>query len=601
MYVEFLPGKKHSGKDAEISDDLDSFADAGYLLTDNDLIVDIDTLNHEQIEKMLEMFNVNTEVVWTGRGAHLYFKKPEGFRGATGVCALGVKVEYKHIANTKAITVKLDGIARKVERKGIREQFPDFLKKGKYDVLQGLNEGEGRNEQLFKHRKLMKNLQDWKICIDYINQYIFDTPLPKKEIETIQREMQLEAVAGGENAIADLIMHEKRVAMYNNHLYFYNGYEYICDNNELDRMVYRYCEGQKTNYVREVIAQMEKRCKLVPSDETFHIKFKNGVLRNGEFFEVDYTDFTPYSLDIEYIEDAEPVKEVDDYINQLTDNDATYRLRLMEILGHCLITDKEFKRLMGKFFIFVGDGGNGKGTLLTIIRRILNNKNCSGLSIKNMTDERYFNVLSGRLANLGDDIQDEPINNEQMKMLKNISTCDYVEIRKLFENSRSVEMTTTLIFTSNHVLKSFEKGTSYKRRVDWLPMYTKPKKKDPKFITKLTTPNALKYWIRLIVEGYKRLYQNQSFTKCDIVENYNQQYHKENNTAIEYILDLSKEDFIGKRAPEVYEQYKIWCEENGENIQSSKLFKLTLEEIHELKIKARKINGKTQKVYISTD
>ena len=34
----------------------------------------------------------------------------------------------------------------------------------------------------------------------------------------------------------------------------------------------------------------------------------------------------------------------------------------------------------------------------------------------------------------------------------------------------------------------------------WLPMYTKPKEKDPKFITKLTSERALKYWLKLMVK-----------------------------------------------------------------------------------------------------
>lgn len=597
MYIEFLPGKKHSGKDAEISDNLESFTDAGYLLTDNDLIVDIDSLNHSQIERMLDVFNINTEVVWTGRGAHLYFKKPEGFRGARGVCALGVEVEYKHLANTKAITVKLDGIARKTERKGIREELPNFLMKGKYELLLGLAEGDGRNEKLFKQRKVMRNMSDWKLCVDFINENIFDTPLPPHEMDTIKRDMQVEAIKDGESVIADLIMQEKRVVYYSKRLFFYNGVEFIADEDELARMVFRYCKGQKTSYVREVIEQMKSRAKLIANDMTFHIKFKNGLLKDGQFYEIDYTDFTPYSIDIEYDPNTEPVAVVDEYIDQLTDNDPNYRLRLLEILGHCLITNKEFKRLMGKFFIFVGDGGNGKGTLLTIIRKILNNKNCSGLSIKNMTDERYFNVLAGRLANLGDDIQDEPINNEQMKMLKNISTCDYIEIRRLFESSKSVELTTTLIFTSNHIVKSFEKGHSYKRRVDWLPMFTKPKNKDPKFITKATTDEALKYWIKLIVEGYLRLYENKQFTHSQLVEEFNDRYHEENNTSIAYIQDLLPQDILNKRTPEVYEEYRIWCEENGENLQSPKLFRETITEIFGYIVKPKKINGKTQKVY----
>lgn len=598
MYMEFKSGQKHAGKDAEISDSLDSFADAGYILTDNDLVVDIDSLNHFQIEKLLDVFNINTEVVWTGRGAHLYFKKPEGFRGAKGVCALGVEVEYKHTKNTKAVTVKLDGIARKIERKGIREQLPDFLKKGNYEVLTGLSEGDGRNNKMFAHRRKMGNVREWKLCIQYINDYLFDTPLPQTELQTLLRDMNVEAVKDGESAIADVIMTDKRVVMYSGRLYYYDGQQYISDDARLNRLVYQYCPGQKSTYVKEVIEQMNRRAKLIDPGTTFHIKFKNGVLKDGRFIEVDYTDFTPYTINIDYKPDAPPVKEVDNYLKQLTENDPDYQQLLLEILAHPLITNKEFKRMMGKFFIFVGDGGNGKGTMLTIIRKILTDDNCSGLSIKNMTDERYLNVLAGKLVNLGDDIQDEPINNEQMKMLKNISTCDYVEIRKLFENSKSAELTTTLIFTSNHVLKSFEKGESYKRRVVWLPMYTKPAKKDPKFITKLTTQAAREYWVKLIVEGYMRLYTNQSFTESQKVTEYNTEYHKENNTALQFVLDLDPEtEILTRRPPEVYAEYETWCTENGVNTQGPKSFTTTIREVWGIESRQKKINGKNQRIY----
>ena len=39
------------------------------------------------------------------------------------------------------------------------------------------------------------------------------------------------------------------------------------------------------------------------------------------------------------------------------------------------------------------------------------------------------------------------------------------------------------------------------------------RKKDALFITKLTTVAALEYWIKLIVDGYFRLYKTK-FTNC---------------------------------------------------------------------------------------
>jgi len=105
--------------------------------------------------------------------------------------------------------------------------------------------------------------------------------------------------------------------------------------------------------------------------------------------------------------------------------------------------------------------------------------------------------FKGKLANLGDDIQDQAITDKDMKVLKNITTCDYISAREMYKNAESMYFTGSLIFTSNHLIKSFEKGKSYKRRVMWLPMYTEVDEdnKDPLFITKLTTPESIEYWI----------------------------------------------------------------------------------------------------------
>lgn len=602
MYIEFKEGEKHAAQYADVSDDHTSFKDAGYVLTDNDLIVDIDNLPKETIEKMITLFNIKTQIVWTDRGAHLYFKKPSAFRGATRVCPLGFEVEYKHIKNTKDITIKRNGIMRTIENEGTREDLPGFLfSNKKLDSLLGLDDGDGRNDKLFKHRMKIHDIKEWSSILRFINNNVFATPLSEEEFQTVSRDVKINAGKDDEPAVADFLMTKYKIVKYLGNVYFFQDGEFISDESKLRRIVFAEVGLQKTRYVDEVIKQLEYRSPLVDESKTFDIKFQNGILRDGKFIEVDYQEFTPYNIDIAYYPDAEPVKEVDDYINLLTNHDPDYRNRLLEILAHPLIVNKEFKRMMGKFFIFVGDGGNGKGTLLAIIRKILNQKNCTGLSIANMSDERYFTTMQGKLANLGDDIQDEAINHEQMKHLKNISTCDFVSTRELFKQSREVELTTSLIFTSNHILKSFEKGESYKRRVDWLPMYTKPTKKDKHFITKLSTPEALEYWIRLMVEGYMRLYENEKFTYSEIVNKFNTEYHAENNSVLQYLDDFDKEAFANRRSPEAYEEYEIWAEENGLNVQSRKLFVQSIYDVFGLSLKPKKINKKTARVFVGDD
>lgn len=605
MYVEFKKGQKYAEKGADISESHEAFEDAGYILTDDEVVIDIDVLDKDIIQKMCVMFNIKTQIVWTDRGAHLYFKKPSGFtRGANRVCALGFPIELKHSKNTYAVTIKRNGKLREIEREGVREDLPTiFALNKRFENLLGMDEGEGRNNALFKHRTQLSNVRGWENMLRFINNYVFAKPLPEDEFQTIIRDMEIQVEKDNEPEIADWMMNQYKMVKYLDRVYYYFDGEYKCDEDILKRLVFQKVGNVKTRYVDEIIKQIEYRCKIADENAVFGIKLKNGVLMKGKFIEVDYDEFTPYSIDISYYPDAEPVQDVDNYINHLTQGDEDYKRLLFEILGHTLIVDREFKRLLAKFFIFVGSGGNGKGTLLQIIKQILNPKNCTGLSIKNMSDERYLVTMKGKLANLGDDIQDEPIDNEQMKQLKNISTCDYIAVRELYQQSKNIQLTTSLIFTSNHVLKSFEKGKSYKRRVMWLPMFTEvdESKKDPLFITKLTTPEALEYWISMIVQGYMRLYQNAKFSECKIVEEYNEVYHRENNTVLDWLSDMTVDDIQYKRSPEVYEDYKIWAEENGLNVASMKMLKESIKEVLGLGIGAKKMNGKTQKVFLLPD
>jgi putative DNA primase/helicase len=599
VYIEYQHLKKYPKKDAEVSDSPDTFKDAGYLLNDNDLVVDVDTLTKEQIEKIISLFNIKTQIVWTERGAHFYFKKPTAFKGSKKVCPLGFELEYKHAKNTKSITIKQAGKMRKIDNAGIREELPEiFYSKKRLEPLLGMDEHEGRNNALFAHRMKIHDIPDWQHVLRFINENIFAAPLSEEEFNTISRDgVRIDAKKDNEPEIADFILSKYKAVVYLGALYFLENKRFITDDDKLKRLVFAEVGLQKTRYVDEVIKQMKYRAPLIESGTVFDIRLKNGILRDGRFIEVDYQEFTPYSIDIAYNPEAEPVKIVEEYIEHLTNYDQDYKKRLLEIMAHPLIVNKEFKRMLAKFFIFVGDGGNGKGTLLFIIRKILGYENCSALSIKNMTDERYFTTMQGKLANLGDDVQDEPINGEQMKVIKNISTCDYVATRKLFEQSKDIELTISLIFTSNHVLKSFEKGESYRRRVDWLPMYSKPKKKDKNFINKLTTPEALEYWIRLIVEGYQRLYLNEGFTHSELVQQFNDEYHESNNTVLQFLADYDKDFFLDRRSPEIYEEYSVWAEENGLAIQSKKLFNNSIYDKYGLILDAKKINGKTARVF----
>lgn len=607
MFIEYKEGEKHAGSSAEQSETMDSFKDCGLLLTNEDIVIDIDHLPKEAIKAMLKEFGIVTQTVWTDRGAHLWFKKPAWLtRRRDGICRLGFEIEqHNRTSNPYGMTVKRNGVERQIDNFGKQAYLPAIFKvdtKSKYTNLTGMDEGEGRNKALFNHRMALQrnSAPDTERICSFINYHVFAKPLPEDELEGILRDIVADESENKQSNIASMIIEECMTTIYSGMTWWYRNGEYLADEGDanLIRRVYAACEGEKTSFVDEVVKQIKYRSPMVSAETVFPIRFRNGILRKGEFIGMkEYLDFTPYFIDIDYKPDAAPVPMVDEYIDNLTNKDPAYRDLLMEVIGYVMITDPERIRSLGKFFMFRGDGANGKGTLLQIMKKIYNAKNCTNLSIKQLTDDRFKVTMIGKLANLGDDIEAEAIDNDQLKVLKNISTADTVATRHMYAESESTTFTIKLYFTTNSDISSFEKGYAYKRRIVWLPMFNKVERPDPRFISKLTTKDALEYWIRLIVDGYKRLYKNMEWTECKAVEEYNSRYHENNNVCARFAKDINPDtEIIGKTVSDMRDAFMEWDTED--NKFRSKLFKEAVWDLYQIGLGRSKVAGKTSRVFM---
>lgn len=544
-FIEYEKGTKHASSNPEESDFHEAFSDCGLAIPSNVVVIDIDEFPKESIRELIKFFNIRTQTVWTDRGAHLYFKKPNGFKRAfKGNCALGFSIEQKTRQNSpNGLTVKRNGVLRTIENPDVFMDLPNYFNMRFKDMpnLVGLVEGEHRNDNLFNLKARLKNCEGWYNILMFVNKYVFGEPLDDKEFENTAREGAAIENDNSPYGIATYLLNEYKCKSFNEHIWWMqDGESYSVDNasDNIRRKVWSLNIFKNNRDVEETVKQVENRAPIVDPKTEFNIKFRNGVLIQGEGFEeIDYKQFTPYFIDINYHEDAKPVPIVDEYIDKLTSGEKEYRDLLLESLGFALVTRKETIRALGRFFIFRGEGGNGKGTLLQIMRRIFGENNCSSMDIDELCDYRNNVSMIDKLMNLGDDIKAEVIDNKKMRVLKNISTCDSINTRQLYHEGKSVQFIAKLYFTTNSGVRSFEKGYSYKRRVVWMPMFTRVDKPDPHFISNLTTPEALEYWIKLIVDGYTRLINN-GWTESSLVEKFNEEYHTENNPYIEFIDDL---------------------------------------------------------------
>lgn len=345
--------------------------------------------------------------------------------------------------------------------------------------------------------------------------------------------------------------------------YKHQGSNYKADEMLLKRIIR---EDPRTRTIKQV-DEVYKRLMidLIEQErgQAFPIVFKNGYLEDGQFIFTDDLPFSPHFINRRYNPSAKPVKAVDEYLDHISQGDEGYRKYIIEMLGYIFNTNLDFKERKGKVFFIVGDGGSGKGTLLKLISMLLGAENVSNVSIHEFEDGRRTTIMIGKLANLGDDIEDQAINAPVMKTIKNMATADTVNIRKLYKESESTIISATGVYSSNHILRSFEKGESFKRRVVWLPLSKSLEGKSTQFHKDLRSEEALDYLTALAIQSLNKLYETEKFSESKTIYEFNKAYHEANNTAVAYLKELNYFDILGFTLKEVYQDYMRWCWDNS--------------------------------------
>ncbi|WP_289843346.1 DUF5906 domain-containing protein [Faecalibaculum rodentium] len=606
-FIEFQPGEKYAKPGADKSDFTESFQDCGYLLTNDEIVIDIDHLPKESIRELCKTFDIKTQIVWTNRGAHLYFKKPPRHRRTDGVCRLGFEIEELTCTNRpNGVTVKRDGVLREIENAGAREALPDiFTVSKRFEDLTGLSEGDGRNRKLYTHKMKLNNCEDWFRIIRFINEHVFDEPLPQKEFDSLSRAEQFEGdqKTTNEADVAEQVIREFKCAKWASQVWFWSekAGKFISDDEELAAIIAKRIAVKDPNKVEKAMKWLRINAKKYPADYIFKIRLRNGFLADGKFTPIVVDDFTPHCIDIDYNPDAEPVPAIDEYLDQIvnepkyTQQDMQdYRNRLIEIMAYGLIVNPERVRVLSKFHILRGEGSNGKGTFLEIMKTIYQPENCSTLSIEDLADATRINSLTGKLVNLGDDVEDKPIGKTQFKHIKNITSADTVTIRRLYKEAESVVLQAKLIYTSNSDLRTFDKGHALERRMCWVPMFNTVRKPDPNFITKMTTPEALEYWMKLMVEAYVRLYKH-GWTESKICADYNGEYHRHNDISKMFIEELEKDDFHYKTRQEVLDMFDKWNTDDDRKL-NMRAFKQNIWLLYRMGFGVNTRQGKSAKV-----
>lgn len=584
---------------------LDKLNNAGLLLNSKVVVVDFDNDNINESD-IIDYFTQHypTLTVKTSRGIHFYYSIPNGLsikNGADKITVGGFQVDYKTGAKSYAI-VKHKGVER--ERSGelsLKDLTPlplEMYPLAKAKNISGLDEGDGRNNSLFYHLRLIREQMrdvDINSIANFINERILAKKLPSKELTSLLESVSaIEVNSNGQYngdpkdmiSFAEFICKELDIKIYNYNLYFRDGLNYSKDRIKLNKAINKHLRLRRAQ-MTELEAQLYIYADLVDPKQKFNVKLRNGVIVDDNVIEFD-TGFTPFYLDVSYDPNAYD-KNVDDFLKFICCDRDDMRTVIEEILGHILLVD----RFPHKIFFLTGSGANGKSTFVEMITKWTGDLS-SHVDIAHFDDGTSLTSLVGKVVNVADDV--DAIYLEKSKNLKTMASGNTVGARAIYSQPITLKNTATLIFTANEPPVFKDKSDGIGRRLVIIPFENKVKERIYNLDELLSSDTAKSYLLNLALKGIKRILDNKlEMSSSETIAGATKQYYLDNDSVLAYLNEYPS--IVNNPVTSIYEAYEEYCEDANLKAISRAKFTRRLKTLG-YDVKATKMLGKTVRVIV---
>ncbi len=325
----------------------------------------------------------------------------------------------------------------------------------------------------------------------------------------------------------------------------------------------KYCA---VNNIPRKISNIIEIMKLAAHVEDFppeqdRIHLANGTLMLDGTFTEGKPDIVRNRLPVSYRPDApKPVLWLSFLDGLLYPEDIP---TLQEFIGYCLIPSNKGQRMM----VIKGNGGEGKSQIGAVLGKMLGNSMKDG-SIGKISENRFARAdLEHILLCVDDDMRMEAL--RQTNYVKSIVTAQgKMDLERKGKQSYQGWMFARLLAFSNGDLQAlYDRSDGFYRRQLVLTTKEKPagRMDDPDLAQKMKAEvEGIFLWA---FEGLQRLVANNfKFTESERTKANRESVKRDNNNIFDF---MESEGYIRLKADasisskELYEIYRMWCEENS--------------------------------------
>ncbi len=343
-----------------------------------------------------------------------------------------------------------------------------------------------------------------------------------------------------------------------------------------------FCRGKlgaayTSHLVNTVIAKIEAET-YVDSKQFFNqknieeIATQNGVLN---IFTKELSDFTPEKIFFNKIpitfnptSDCPTIKK---HLGTIL-NDSDDINVMQELFGYFLLKDYRFEQAV----MFLGNGRNGKGKTVELIKNFLGGENCASIPLQQFeTDPYSVSELMNKLANLCGDLDKTAIvKSGRFKELtgrdqisaqrKFLPRTQFINHAKLVFACNDLPQTsdTSIAFWSRWILLDFPYKFVTQEEFDATPIKEQEKLKvrDADIISKLITAEELTGLLNFALVGLERLMKQGKFSKSSTSEQIEHTWLRKSSSFLAFCQDCVEEDWEAEISKEEFRKaYYQYC------------------------------------------
>lgn len=609
-----MPFKGKSSEELLSLRDARSHSEYAGILAENTVLIDID--DHDQSEILMQIVEekqLACRVYETTRGKHFLFKNDDKIKhNYTGTpLACGLKSDIKLGCRTSYSVLKY----KDKEREILYDIFDDedyesvpmwLLPVATKAEFIGMEEGDGRNQELFNYILTLQSngysKGDAKECIQIINKYMLKNPLPEKELETILRDEAFKKPiffkdkAFLHDKFAEFLISEYNIIKIGSVLHYYKNGVYVPAN--IDGLMIKHIPNLKQNQRKETLSYMAAKIDHNTSVSSANfIAFKNGIYDiqtdTLEDFSQDkiITNLINWNFNLNAHSDL-----IDQVLDSLACHDKNVRMLLEEVIGYTFFRRNELR----KAFMLKGKRHNGKSTFIDMIAYLLGEDNISSLDLADLSHEYKSAGLFGKLANLGDDIEDEFI--PSAGIFKKIVSGDRMNANVKFSAPIEFNPYCKLIFSGNTIPR-LGRGRDSDAIIDRLIIvpfnaeFNKDTEGFSPFIKyQLRSEECMEYLVKIGIEGLKRVLKRQCFTSTEGTEAALEEYAETLNPIKVFFEELG-DALMNESTKKCYRRYVEFCTENAMKPISHIEFSKQVKAHYGCDIKVIRMEGKSTRVF----